>query len=501
MNKFGISSNKYITNKNAVILIIVIHVLITLFLSYKLNISEDEAYALNTSSKGIKYAFSQSINFENQPPLYFLLLTLWRKINDSIIFARIFSVLCSVFTLFFFNKIIIEKISQTKSYIYLSIFAFNPYLIDPSSEIRTNSIVILFSVLSHYLFIQYLKERNFRNTVLFYIVSILGLYTHYFLIFIPLSQFIFILLKSIKRKKFDFRLIDLSFIAMSLLFLIISFIGDQMVNQSSAFKEYDFLTFQSILIKSIVKYIFPLSHYHIIQLILFVIFIMIFSIGYKTVLRKNYEDFKSNSFFQYQLLCILVPLVVLSLINICFPTIKMGQHHFNTIFSSLIIVLIYNLNYFYTKNQILLIILLEINLIFAVVNFNRHYIRAYDYRGISQYLYSFNKTNEPILVYRNNHIVPLRYYYSGKGEMMPIPKGISFDKYYLKGFKNSKEIDSILTVFLKDKSEFWLINDTISQAFNTAFLQKEFNSNINLKCNTINDTMITGISIRHLERK
>ncbi|HEV7180287.1 MAG TPA: hypothetical protein VGN11_10450, partial [Candidatus Baltobacteraceae bacterium] len=64
-------------------------------LAYVLNIWQDEAYTLQTTSRGIVYAFHQAVAFEQSAPLYFLALTLWRHINDSVFFLRLFSVLCA----------------------------------------------------------------------------------------------------------------------------------------------------------------------------------------------------------------------------------------------------------------------------------------------------------------------------------------------------------------------------------------------------------------------
>ena len=63
-------------------------------LAYLLNIRFDEAFTLNTTLDGPVYAVKQALGFGQQAPLYFLLISLWRTIDPSIFFARMFSVLC-----------------------------------------------------------------------------------------------------------------------------------------------------------------------------------------------------------------------------------------------------------------------------------------------------------------------------------------------------------------------------------------------------------------------
>ena len=73
--------------------------LFALPLAYVLNVWQDEAYTLHTTSGTLAYAFHESIGFEQNAPLYFLLLTLWRHIDGSVFFLRLFSVLCCAGTI------------------------------------------------------------------------------------------------------------------------------------------------------------------------------------------------------------------------------------------------------------------------------------------------------------------------------------------------------------------------------------------------------------------
>jgi hypothetical protein len=61
---------------------VVLYSAFMMYLCYELNIWVDEAYTLDTTSA--KYSLSkviyQSYNFESQPPLYFILLWLWRSL-------------------------------------------------------------------------------------------------------------------------------------------------------------------------------------------------------------------------------------------------------------------------------------------------------------------------------------------------------------------------------------------------------------------------------------
>jgi hypothetical protein len=62
-----------------VLALVLVNLSVTVPLAASLNIWEDEAFSLNTSGAGVGYAIRQALHFELQPPLYFVLLTLWRN--------------------------------------------------------------------------------------------------------------------------------------------------------------------------------------------------------------------------------------------------------------------------------------------------------------------------------------------------------------------------------------------------------------------------------------
>src|SRR5665647_3232622 len=85
---------------------IIIYSVSLIFLSYKLNIWEDEAYSLHTTSKNLATVIRESYDFEGQPPFYFLLLAIWRHINSGIFFARLLSLIFIGFGGYFFLRLV-----------------------------------------------------------------------------------------------------------------------------------------------------------------------------------------------------------------------------------------------------------------------------------------------------------------------------------------------------------------------------------------------------------
>src|SRR5581483_12335958 len=71
---------------------------LTIPLAIVLNVWQDDAYTLFSTDRGLGYAFHQAIGFEQNAPLYFVVMTLWRHVDGGAVFARMFSVLCAAST-------------------------------------------------------------------------------------------------------------------------------------------------------------------------------------------------------------------------------------------------------------------------------------------------------------------------------------------------------------------------------------------------------------------
>lgn len=126
---------------------VLLNLAITVPFAALLNIWIDEAYTLDTTGLGLAHAWVEAIRFENQPPLYFLLLALWRQLNDSIFFSRLFSCLCIALTIYcapLLSRRYLPKLDPC--WLTLSL-ALHPYAIWAALEIRTYALGILLSEL------------------------------------------------------------------------------------------------------------------------------------------------------------------------------------------------------------------------------------------------------------------------------------------------------------------------------------------------------------------
>ena len=158
----------------------------------------DEAFSYFMAKKNIfQIIFLTAKDFN--PPLYYFILHFWIKIfGGSEISLRMISFIFFWATLYvaflFFNDIF--KMKLKRAFFYLLFFVINPFLLFYAFEARMYSMLAFFATLSFY----YFFKKNYK---LYTLVTILGLFTHYFMIFVVVGQWMFLWIN--KKKGFQFK--------------------------------------------------------------------------------------------------------------------------------------------------------------------------------------------------------------------------------------------------------------------------------------------------------
>lgn len=137
-------------------------------------------------------------------PLYYILIHYWTKIFGISEFSLrlpslIFS-FCSVILLYFLGK---ELFNKKVGFISSILIGLSPFHIWYAQEARDYAMILFFGLLSSLLFHRGLKNGKVKTWLNFTLFSIIGLYTHYFYIFLVLAQCLYLLY--IKKFKIDFK--------------------------------------------------------------------------------------------------------------------------------------------------------------------------------------------------------------------------------------------------------------------------------------------------------
>ena len=150
----------------------------------------DEAFSVVLAEHNFLDIVRLTANDYN-PPLYYLLLHFWMKIfGQSEISVRMLSFLFHIL-LTYIAYLFVKKFLKSKFFIFNFSFLifFNPMLLYYAFEARMYSLLALLATLSMYHFYQ-------KNWLWHIVFTTLGLYTQPFMIFVLLTQLIYLILTS-----------------------------------------------------------------------------------------------------------------------------------------------------------------------------------------------------------------------------------------------------------------------------------------------------------------
>jgi len=420
---------KRVADNQLLILFSVVYYCIIIFLAWYLNITEDDAYSLHTSSGNLGYALNQSLDFESQPPVYFLLLTIWRFFSDSILWARIFSIVLIIFSQVMLFRFIKKNCTNQITNISSVLFLLNPVIIFTFFEIRLFALLIFLSMATSIYFFNTYHSKNIthKRRIVFVLLAISGIFTQYLFAFLLFTLAIVLLVEK-KWKAFWLFVMDMA-IPLVLVLLFIPHIMNSVDVQNSLVAEvgrpfvYRIVEAFNVMLDRSLIYILALNisqvYIWILRILVFIFFLI--SIDYLK-LRNGFRD----------ILPFLVIVLGIEFFYIVFHLIFGFQatlyKYTIMLFVPLFLLMIFLFKYIKPK-------LLSYGLAFLIILYIsedfKHYkmlYKDYDIKSLSEYIMKDEKKDEPIFIYRNCNTDVLSQYYKGINLLVPLPKAISYDK-------------------------------------------------------------------------
>jgi len=158
----------------------------------------DEANSIVGASKSLPGIVEFLHTIENGPPLFYFILHFWIKLfGNSDVACALMPLLFSVLTplcLFFLAR----DLFGTKTAIWATFLSsVNVRSIEAATYIRFYSLLELLVAVSFLTFFKMVKQKGYF--VLYVLISVLGIYEHYYFAFVILSQFVICLLFHKKR--------------------------------------------------------------------------------------------------------------------------------------------------------------------------------------------------------------------------------------------------------------------------------------------------------------
>ena len=151
-------------------------------------LSTDDIGTLQTTSIEFSKVWQRAMEFEQQAPLYFILLNVWRTFSDSLFWAKLFNYLLLAGSTIFFYKIAAFYFPEKKSRnLVLLFFALHPFFFFISNDLRRYSLTLFFSLVTLFFTLKIFitnswKKRDYFFLILFCVLGVLNDYFHAFLL-------------------------------------------------------------------------------------------------------------------------------------------------------------------------------------------------------------------------------------------------------------------------------------------------------------------------------
>lgn len=472
---------------------VVLNLAIALPLAYFLNIWQDEAYTLHTTAAGFEYALRQSIVFEQNAPLYFLILVALRHISESVFFLRSFSVLCAAGSVSLVPAIVRRYMPGVDAGPIAVVIACNPFLIWAAVDIRVYALIVLVSALLLLSFYEaVVKEENSRWAVVGYGVCVaVALYTQYYLAFIVAAQAIVVALWY-RRRALPFAA---ACIAGGVAFApMLATIPGQVGNFRSGFASPTLLHSFGTLAVILWHYLVPLPF-----------------TGAK-LLYAGLTLLIAAALLRYRpsltvrdggtILAIAAGAIVLFAAGTHAAGVHVLTRHAASLYipSTLSAFAVIAAMRVPSRARVALYtaaVLTVLSLI-TLASTYRAMATPGDWSRVAAYVQSHEHSGEPITVFEAENALPLAYYYRGPNKIVPIPRGVNFENYDIEDFVVRDE--SELSAVMPRSQRVWLVTAGACTSANVAFGCSTLDHFIAARYRVLSDTPFYESRVRLLER-
>lgn len=152
----------------------------------------DEGWSVEFSDPQRPTEITQRLVTDLHPPLYFIGLGWWRNMaGDSEIAMRVLAVFAALLTVAMIGRIGRQLFSPSAGIMAALVLALADKHIVLSQEVRHYPLAFMWMALSSLIFLDWLKSPKRRNSLVYALVIIAGLYTHYYTALILVVQLVY----------------------------------------------------------------------------------------------------------------------------------------------------------------------------------------------------------------------------------------------------------------------------------------------------------------------
>ncbi|MGB9598662.1 MAG: glycosyltransferase family 39 protein [Minisyncoccales bacterium] len=445
--------------KNPPFLAILCFLAIALFLNFIYlplpSLWVDEAWLVNLAKEPLILILNKLLIFDAHLPLYYLIIKFVRLFfggTEGVLrFPALFFGLAVVPGAYFLGK---EIFSKKAGLWAAALAATNYFIIWFSHQIRMYTLAAFLSALSSYFLIRLLKDFNRKNFLGYVILSILGVYNHYWFILVLFSHFVFLVL-SLRRIQKVYRYFFAHFVIF-LFFLpwLIAYLSKTNIWGANAWIKRATLGY---LLESFDYFTYG-------QLWIFLIFGAM-GVGYLVLKWKKEKLGKEEIFYLVLANCLFwVPLFSGWIISQFFPIYTPGRREI-VVLPAFFVLVAYPLSYIPSKAiQFIALILFIVSSLFKILNVNQA-TRAYQFDDKIAAAAILKKiTKEDVVIFTELSRPTFEYYFDLEEEKSGFkPKIVSFPLYMEINPTRGDWLDKLEADELKSKEEVQKVLDALGE--------------------------------------
>jgi len=478
-----------------------------IYLCSQLNVWVDETYTLNTTSRSLTQVMSQAYNFEGQPPVYFVLLSLWRYISSDVFFARFFSICCVGLAAWFFYRLVKLVAAGISSKWMTVIFLLNPFTVWAALEIRLYAFALMLSIIALYFFFLYFNGNKKKHLYFFLVTCLIGVYTQYFFTVLIASLAISVLVFKGWKTAISF---CLYLLPVALLFLPNLFFLPEQIRMAQTEKiEYSLSEKFTLALHSPQNLMFAVQSLEAdrkIRWLISALFILPLVYAYYRLYKTN-RAVHNTQFINSSMSIIAVGFFVLML-SIVAAVLGVDYQDRYVTPAYPLFVLIFTLvsTFSFWGSRLFWMLQAGFYILLLVINYSSM-VKQYDFKSISKYITAIERKSEPVLIYHGTVSLSFMYYYKGQNNVYPLPGPIVYNSStFLDEIKDTLELKNAVEA-VPATSSYLLITDLAENKYAGDPNRKKINEYLHTHYTVSLDTLYFGNSkdrplrIRRLEKK
>jgi hypothetical protein len=460
--------------------IVLVHLAISAPLAVILGIILDEGYTLQTTGAGVRYAWTQAIRFELQPPLFFTILSVWRSLDHSILFARCFSLLCAALTVSLAFGLARRCLPGVPRWAVAAICAAHPFMIWSAENIRVYAFAVLLSALLLRLFYDgYLVDDGPKwSRWVYLLVALAALYTQYYLGFVLLANGVALV---VERRWRPLRAYVFGMAGVGLLFLpMLPVVYRQFFTHTKDVAEHDAATTSVNDFLWIIKgHLLPAESYKSesyrrwLQIIGLPVLAVVLILN-----RRRPGIWRFRPIWVIALTLLPVFLLLRYRIGYDFFSAKHTAALFFPIVMSFVALVWIAFRRWGVWLWVAVVLTFCVGSLYADY---RPLAKPGDWKRTSAYLMANEKPDQPVLMFSATSAVPFGYYYHGPNRLVPLPRAEAFDTFDIERYvlHSEDEIRTGLNNVPGAHERVWLVTDSFCRLqavdFNCPLLENYIN--------------------------